>query len=245
MLLSAKRIPANSRSANKLQIRRGYVAAAVSRVFRDAAGIFPSNQGGGTRALPLCPPPFSVFSVLNLLTLSRNQQLRIQQLLLRENKMNPHSANDQNQKRKHAALRPHRPARQPGRPMKSRVKQMPLRQKSAVRHPIKICLRPIPSRVHSNRKPDVPSPLQTKSRQNAERPRHRRAEPRFAQIAQVDRSKKNRKKDRRRPEPDPRPQRRLHVSAETTLLKQPHHQERNPVQCSKFQRVRARKRHAA
>src|SRR5271156_2015082 len=245
MLLSAKRIPANSRSANKLQIRRGYVAAAVSRVFRDAAGIFPSNQGGGTPALSLCPPPFSVFSVLNLLTSSRNQQLRIQQLLLRENKMNPHSANDQNQKRKHAALRPHRPARQPGRPMKSRVKQMPLRQKAAIRHPIKIRLRPIPSRVHSNWEPNIPSPLQTKSRQNAERPRHRRAEPRFAQIAQMDRAKHNREHNGRGPESDARPQRRLHVSAETTLLDQPHHQKRNPVERSKFQRVRARKSHAA
>src|SRR5271155_2289209 len=212
MLLSAKRIPANSRSANKLQIRRGYVAAAVSRVFPDAAGIFPSNQGGGTPALSLCPPPFSVFSVLNLLTSSRNQQLRIQQLPLRENKMNPHSADDQNQKRKHATLRPHRPTRKPGGPMKTGVKQMPLRQKSAVWHPIKIRLRPIPSRVHSNREPDIPSPLQAERRQYPKRPRHRRAEPRFAQIAQMDCAKQNRKHDRRWPESDARPQRRLHVS---------------------------------
>jgi hypothetical protein len=40
MLHRAKRIPARSRSESNLMITRGYVAAAVSRAFRDAAGIF-------------------------------------------------------------------------------------------------------------------------------------------------------------------------------------------------------------
>src|SRR5580704_19617877 len=121
MLHHAKRIPIRKRSARNIQIERGLCSGRCA----------PCLLGRGGQL------PFATTQRVKSLAVWRIQSLRLANLLLRKYKMNPDAANQQNQKREDATLRPHLPASQPRRSMKSRIKQMSLRQKSTIRHGIK------------------------------------------------------------------------------------------------------------
>src|SRR5271168_5426033 len=148
MLYRTKRIPTRRRGDKNLQIEKGL-----------GSGRYVPCISGRSGHLS-----FATRQYAKSLAVRSDCPLRRRDLLLRKYKMNPDAANDEHHKREHAALGPHRTARQPGRPMKRGIKQMSLRQKSAVRHGIKKRLRPIPRGVHSDREPYVPGPLQAERR---------------------------------------------------------------------------------
>src|SRR5271154_3105256 len=75
--------------------------------------------------------------------------------------MNPDRPDCEHNQRESTAFGPYRASGQPGWSMERRIYKMALRNKSTVRGGVEIGLSPIPSRVHSNRKPNVTSPLQT------------------------------------------------------------------------------------
>ena len=116
--------------------------------------------------------------------------------------MNSDPAKRQDYECENAAFRADRTSGEPGGPMKRRIKQMSLCQKTAIRGRVEEGFAPVPRGVHSDGEPDIPSPAQGESREDPERSGHQRAEPRLSQILQMDRTEKYRKNDRRGPEAD-------------------------------------------
>jgi hypothetical protein len=102
-------------------------------------------------------------------------------ILLRGKKeMNADRAQRENGKNQITSFGAHAAARHPICPMKRGAEEVTFREQTAIRRAIKICFRPIPRRVKTDRKPQVARAPQCKRSHKAKRAGRDGAENRFA-----------------------------------------------------------------
>ena len=86
--------------------------------------------------------------------------------------MNSDAAKRQHYECKNAAFRANRTSGKPGGPLKRRIKQMSLRQKTAIRRGVEESFAPVPRGMHSDGEPDITRAAQGECRKYPERSGH-------------------------------------------------------------------------